>query len=90
MGVRWACVKGEPQQKGGNKLKDNYIGENLKILRKRKNLTQTALSKALGVPITTYNAWEQGVNIPRDEKKKAIADFYGLSVGYIFFKPITH
>lgn len=90
MGVRLGCVKDEPQRKGGGDLEDNYIGENLKILRKRKNLTQTAVAKALDVPITTYNAWEQGVNTPRDEKKKAIADFYGLSVGYIFFKPITH
>lgn len=71
-------------------MKDNYIKDNLKILRERKGLTQTAVAKALGVNIPTYNAWENGVNVPRDEMKKKIAEFYGLSVGYIFFKPIAH
>lgn len=71
-------------------MENNYIKDNLKTLRERKGLTQTAVAKALGVGMTTYNAWEKGVNIPRDEMKVKIAEFYGLSVGYIFFKPITH
>lgn len=80
----------EAQQKGGDNVSDNYIKDNLKFLRERKKLTQTAVSKALGVNASTYNAWETGQNIPRDEMKVKIAEFYGLSVGYIFFKPITH
>ena len=71
-------------------MSDNYIKDNLKFLRKRKGLTQTDVAKALKVGITTYNAWETGQNIPRDEMKVKIAEFYGLSVGYIFFKPIAH
>lgn len=71
-------------------MNDNYIKDNLKYLRERKKLTQTALAEVLGVNVTTYNAWETGQNIPRDEMKKKIAEFYGLSVGYIFFKPIAH
>lgn len=80
----------ESQQRGGDDVTDNYIKDNLKFLRERKKLTQTAVSKALGVNTSTYNAWETGQNIPRDEMKVKIAEFYGLSVGYIFFKPITH
>lgn len=71
-------------------MTDNYIKDNLKFLRKRKGLSQTDVAKAINVGITTYNAWETGQNIPRDEMKVKIAEFYGLSVGYIFFKPITH
>lgn len=71
-------------------MSDNYIKDNLKFLRERKGLTQTAVSKALKVNTSTYNAWETGQNIPRDEMKVRIAEFYGLSVGYIFFKPIAH
>ena len=71
-------------------MENNYIKDNLKILRERKGLTQTAVAKALKVNVTTYNAWETGQNIPRDEMKVRIAEFYGLSVGYIFFKPIAH
>ena len=84
------ALKMKPQQRGGDNVANNYIKDNLKILRERKGLTQTAVAKALGVGTTTYNAWETGQNIPRDEMKVKIAEFYGLSVGYIFFKPITH
>ncbi len=80
----------ESQRRGGDNVSDNYIKDNLKFLRKRKGLTQTDVAKALKVGITTYNAWETGQNIPRDEMKVKIAEFYGLSVGYIFFKPIAH
>lgn len=83
-------LRHKAQQKGGEALSDNYIGDNLKLLRKRKGLKQCEVAKALGVGITTYNAWENNVNKPRDEMKVKIAEYYGLSVGYIFFKPITH
>ena len=71
-------------------MKDNYIAENLKYLRKKKGSSQTELAKALGLPPTTYNAYETGQNVPRDKVKIAIADYYGLTVGYIFYKQIAH
>ena len=83
-------LNNKSQQRGGDNVSDNSIKDNLKFLRERKKLTQTAVSKALGVNTSTYNAWETGQNIPRDEMKVKIAEFYGLSVGYIFFKPISH
>ena len=83
-------LRNQSQQRGGDNVSDNYIKDNLKFLRERKGLTQTAVSKALKVKTSTYNAWETGQNIPRDEMKVKIAEFYGLSVGYIFFKPIAH
>ena len=77
-------------QKGGNALKDNYIGDNLRELRRRKGVTQTEVAKAIGVPVSTYNAYETGQNTPKDGTKMAIADYFGLTVQYIFFKRITH
>jgi len=71
-------------------LEDNYIAENLRELRIRKGVSQTAVARALGVPVTTYHAWESGQNIPRDPMKKAIAEYYGRTVGFIFFNRITH
>ena len=71
-------------------MEGNYIAENLRELRKRKGVSQTAVARALGVPVTTYHAWEAGQNIPRDNMKKAIADYYGRTVQFIFFKRITH
>lgn len=71
-------------------MENNYIAENLRYLRKKKGVTQAEIAKALGVPATTYNAWETGQNIPRDQMKQAIADYYGRTVGFIFFNRITH
>ena len=71
-------------------MKDNYIAENLRELRRRKGVTQREVAKALGIPATTYNAYETGQNVPRDPVKVAIANYYGKTVQYIFFKKITH
>ena len=71
-------------------MEDNYIAENLRELRIRKGVSQTAVARALGVPVTTYHAWESGQNIPRDPMKKAIAEYYGRTVGFIFFNRIAH
>lgn len=71
-------------------MESNYIADNLRYLRKRKGVTQTEVAKALGIPTTTYNAYETGQNVPRDEMKRRIADYYDRSVQFIFFKRITH
>ena len=71
-------------------MEGNYIADNLRYLRKRKGVTQTEVAKALGIPTTTYNAYETGQNVPRDEMKLKIADYFGRSVQFIFFKRITH
>jgi len=71
-------------------LDNNYIADNLRYLRKKKGVTQTEVAKALGVPATTYNAYETGQNVPRDEMKRKIAEYYDRSVQFIFFKRITH
>ena len=71
-------------------MNNTYIAENLRYLRNKKGLTQTELAKALGIPTTTYNAYETGQNVPRDQIKQRIANYYGRSVQYIFFKEIAH
>lgn len=57
----------------------------LKELRARKNLTQKQAAKALGVSPTTYNAWEKDISKVAVSKVQAVADFYGVSLGQIFF-----
>lgn len=74
----------------GEILEGNYIADNLRYLRKKKGVTQTEVAKALGIPTTTYNAYETGQNVPRDEMKVKIADYFDRSVQFIFFKRIAH
>ena len=71
-------------------MTNNYIADNLRYLRNKKGVSQTAVAKALGVPITTYHAWETGENTPRDPMKIAIAEYYGRTVQFIFFNRIAH
>ena len=71
-------------------MNNTYIADNLRYLRNKKGLTQTELAKELGIPVTTYNAYETGQNVPRDQIKQRIANYYSRSVQYIFFKPIAH
>ena len=69
-------------------MENNYIPENLRELRRRKKVSQTEVAKALDIPVSTYNAYETGQNVPRDGMKQKIADYFGLSVAYIFFSKI--
>ena len=58
-------------------------GEKLRKLRGKKTTSEVA--KAVGVSESAYIKYERGERNPRDETKRAIADYYGKSVAYIFF-----
>ena len=56
----------------------------LKELRARKNMTQSAVTDAIGVSPQTYNAWEKDVSNVAIGKVKILADFYGVTISEIF------
>ena len=57
--------------------------QRLRDLREDKDLTQTKLSKIIGMSQTGYSKYETGENdIPTAILIK-LADFYGVSVDYI-------
>ena len=60
------------------------IGRQLRKLRGKR--TQREVSKAIGCSESAVNMWENGLRIPRDEVKKRLSDYYGVSVEEIFFK----
>ena len=60
--------------KSGNKLRE---------LRGSKSMADVA--NALGITPSAVGNYEQGIRIPRDEIKKKIAEYFGKSVGEIFF-----
>ncbi|MFH0357936.1 helix-turn-helix transcriptional regulator [Streptococcus sp. A27] len=55
----------------------------LKILRKEKGLSQQALAKEIGVSYRTLQNWENGVNTIKPDKAQALADHFGVPVGYL-------
>lgn len=59
---------------------ENYLMEGLKILRKRKNLTQKEVADAVGITFQTYSYYETGRTKPTPEMLCKLADFFGVTV----------
>lgn len=55
----------------------------LKELRKEKSLSQQALAKEIGASYRTLQNWENGVNTIKPDKAQKLADYFGVSVGYL-------
>lgn len=57
-----------------------YFSENIKRLRKERDLTQEALADFLGVSFQAVSKWERGESYPDIEILPEIAGFFGVSV----------
>ena len=55
----------------------------LKELRKEKKLTQEELAGEIGVSKITILRWENGERQIKPDKAQALADYFGVSVGYL-------
>lgn len=55
----------------------------LKKLRKEKGLTQQELADKIGVTKLTILRWEKGDRVPKSDKAQQLADYFGVSVGYL-------
>ena len=56
-----------------------YFSENIKRLRKERDLTQEALADFLGVSFQAVSKWERGESYPDIELLPTIADFFSVS-----------
>jgi putative transcriptional regulator len=55
----------------------------LKELRQEKKLSQKELTENIGVHYRTLQNWENGESQIKPEKAKQLADYFGVSVGYL-------
>ena len=55
----------------------------LKELRQSKKKTQQEMADIVGVTKRTYIYWEQGERQIKPEKAKVLADYFGVTVGYL-------
>lgn len=55
----------------------------LKELRQKKGGTQEDVAKAMGVTRRGYQKWENEESQIKPEKAKQLADYFGVSVGYL-------
>ena len=57
-----------------------YFSENIKRLRKERNLTQEALADFLGVSFQAVSKWERGESYPDIEMLPVISSFFEITV----------
>ncbi|WP_439959042.1 helix-turn-helix domain-containing protein [Streptococcus ruminantium] len=55
----------------------------LKELRKEKKQTQKEFAEDFGIALRTLQSWENGESQIKPDKAQALADFFGVSVGYL-------
>lgn len=60
------------------------MGEKIKILRKRKGISQEALAQMLGVSFQAVSKWETGATMPDIALIPAIAAFFDVSTDELF------
>ncbi|MBK9192975.1 MAG: helix-turn-helix transcriptional regulator [Crocinitomicaceae bacterium] len=56
------------------------IGENLKLLRKRKAVSQEEIAQDLGLTRSSYSGYENGVAEPNIETLIKISEYYDISL----------
>ena len=59
------------------------LGLRLRMLRGDRTLSE--VSDATGIGISALGNYELGLRMPRDEAKLALANYYGMSVGELFY-----
>ena len=60
------------------------LGEKIKILRRKKNISQEILANYLGVSFQAVSKWETEVAMPDVAMIPAIASFFGVSIDELF------
>lgn len=59
------------------------VGEKLRMLRGERSMQEVA--DATGILQSSLSHYETNRQVPNDDKKKILANYYGKPVGWIFF-----
>lgn len=65
-------------------MTSNILGNRIADLRKSSKLSQIEFSKILNISNTTLSQYESGKRIPSDDVKLKIADYFNVSLDYLF------
>ncbi|MNO32472.1 helix-turn-helix protein [compost metagenome] len=52
-------------------------------LLKRHNVTAYRVAKETGITTATFTSWKQGKYTPKQEKLQKIADYFGVTLGFL-------
>src|SRR5688500_12004021 len=65
------------------------IGENLKLLRKRKGVSQEEIAVDLGLTRSSYSGYENGVAEPNLETIIKISEYYNISLDKLIKRELS-
>lgn len=60
-----------------------YMNERLKFLRKQKNVSQKEVANAIGITLSAYSNYEQGIREPNLQILVSICKYYEVSADYL-------
>lgn len=60
------------------------LGKTISALRKSRGVTQETLAEALGISAQSVSKWETGTTMPDISLLPAIADYFDVSIDYLF------
>ena len=60
-------------------INKNFIGNNIRRIRKSRNMTQTDLSELVGYNQRTVSNWEKGIHYPNPQTIRSIADALSIA-----------
>ncbi len=59
------------------------VADRIKFLREQQKMTQTELSKRLGITRSSVNAWEIGISVPSTQYIVELAAIFRVSTDYL-------
>lgn len=59
------------------------VADRIRALREQKGLTQTELSRQLGITRSSVNAWEMGISVPSTQYVVELAGIFHVSTDYL-------
>lgn len=65
-------------------------GEKLRKLRAQRGETLRTVAARIGITCQAMQNYETDKRVPRDDIKKKIAEYYGTTVGLLFFAEKTN
>lgn len=69
-------------------MSNEYIGENIRALRAKKQWTRNYVSNKTGIEQERYNLLEKNKRVPTWEELFKISRLYGITIDDLMFKKI--
>jgi len=61
----------------------NFLGQNIRQLRKRHSVTQSELAALINKGQTTIGNWENGVSEPNIQELLVLSNYFGVSLDHL-------